>query len=183
MVCLYLDRRGWRPHGFVRDGLAALAAIEGVVPDAVLLTDDIPRIGAAQLATMIRRRRPAVTVVALGEINAPACRVLARTADAQAVLDALASRPGPAPPAERKREGLELLGTLTPQERRVLQLFVDGTPVTEIGVKLGVTVHTVRTHLQRLYAKLDCHNRTEIIGFAVRLGLVLPTGASDHADG
>jgi DNA-binding NarL/FixJ family response regulator len=180
-VRVYLSRIGWRVHEVVADGLAALAVFDRLAPDAVLITDNISRLSASQLATCVRRRQAGVTVVVLGEVKAPAAVVLPRSADAKTVLDALATPSGPAPEGESRSEGMALLGTLTRQERRVLLLSVEGLEAGEIAARLGVSAHTVRTYLQRLYTKLGCHNRAEIIGFAARVGLVArPTGNAVH---
>jgi DNA-binding CsgD family transcriptional regulator len=60
-------------------------------------------------------------------------------------------------------------GELTPAERRVVELAVDGLSNKEIAQSLVVAVPTVETHLSRAYAKLGVRSRAQL---ARRLGSV-----------
>lgn len=61
--------------------------------------------------------------------------------------------------------------TLTPQEKRILQLTAEGHSIKEIALKLGRTVSTVQTHRKALMKKLDIHKQTDLVRFAVKEGL------------
>lgn len=52
---------------------------------------------------------------------------------------------------------------LTPRERDVLTLVVDGWTNLEIASELGVTKQTVRNYVHRLYSKLCVNNRIDLI--------------------
>lgn len=52
---------------------------------------------------------------------------------------------------------------LTPREQQVLDLLIAGKLYKEIGVELGVSIDTVRSHVRKVYEKLHIHSRTEII--------------------
>jgi|GEM_PF-5310254 len=67
---------------------------------------------------------------------------------------------------------------LTPREREVLTLLVEGKSNAAIADALFISQRTVTTHLTRLYAKLEVTSRTEAISTAIRLGLVDPTSRS-----
>ena len=52
---------------------------------------------------------------------------------------------------------------LSPAERRVMVLLTSGFTREEIAEELGVTVETVKSHLQRTYGKLGVHRQIEAI--------------------
>jgi DNA-binding NarL/FixJ family response regulator len=62
---------------------------------------------------------------------------------------------------------------LTTREMEVLRLVVDGLGTADIARRLFLGESTVKTHLNRVYRKLDVANRTQAVTAAVRLGLLL----------
>jgi DNA-binding NarL/FixJ family response regulator len=62
--------------------------------------------------------------------------------------------------------------TLTPREIAVLELVARGLSNREIGAVLSTSAGTVKTHLERVYAKLGVGDRTAAALTAVRRGLV-----------
>lgn len=169
----FLDENGWSVVGVASDGLQALAAIGRQPPSAVLVIPDLPRLGPAALARQVRRRQPGITVVVLGEVQSDDAAVLPADADGRMVLAALASPPPAAGPVPRERpDGVALLRSLTSRERLILKLLAEGVGVREIAGQLDVSQHTVRTHMQNLYAKLGAHSRLDVVRFAAEHGLV-----------
>ena len=77
--------------------------------------------------------------------------------------------PRPAPPDD-------LLPTeaLTPREREVLGLVMQGLTSREISEQLVLSVRTVESHLSHLYRKTGVHNRAELVALAFRSGLAAP---------
>jgi RNA polymerase sigma factor (sigma-70 family) len=61
---------------------------------------------------------------------------------------------------------------ITERERQVLQSLADGRSNKEIAAQLGVSPNTVKTHVARLFEKLQVGRRTEAIQLARELGLV-----------
>jgi DNA-binding NarL/FixJ family response regulator len=61
---------------------------------------------------------------------------------------------------------------LSAREREVLVLLAEGRTNREIAATLSVTLATVKSHLVRIYAKLEASNRNECLGRAVSLGLL-----------
>ena len=51
--------------------------------------------------------------------------------------------------------------TVSPRQREIMLLVATGLSDKEIAARLQVSPHTVRTHLQRLYAQHGLHNRAE----------------------
>ncbi|MGH3822502.1 MAG: LuxR C-terminal-related transcriptional regulator [Pseudonocardiaceae bacterium] len=65
--------------------------------------------------------------------------------------------------AQRREGPLEVL---TPRERDVLVRFAQGCGPAEIADELGVSAHTVRTHTNKIFAKLGVHSRLEAVAVA-----------------
>lgn len=61
---------------------------------------------------------------------------------------------------------------LSPREREVLQLIAKGLSNIEAASVLHLSKATVRTHLERIYAKLDAANRVEAVTEGIRLGFI-----------
>jgi two-component system, NarL family, response regulator NreC len=61
---------------------------------------------------------------------------------------------------------------LTAREREVLKLAAGGLSSAAIAERLFISPRTVETHRARLMRKLALHNQTELILFAVRMGLL-----------
>lgn len=71
--------------------------------------------------------------------------------------------------------------TLTPRERSVVTLLVDGRTNDEIASVLGITTRTVEAHLARLFERLATGSRTELATRALREGwLEVPSNYSDR---
>jgi two-component system nitrate/nitrite response regulator NarL len=61
---------------------------------------------------------------------------------------------------------------LTPREREVLELLADGLSNRAIAVRLGISAHTVKFHVDALLDKLAARSRTQVVVKAVRQGLL-----------
>jgi DNA-binding NarL/FixJ family response regulator len=61
---------------------------------------------------------------------------------------------------------------LSGREREVLTFIAKGFTVLEIAGMLGLSAHTVGTHVKRIYRKLAVHSRAEALYEAGRLGLL-----------
>ena len=83
-----------------------------------------------------------------------------------ALHGALAGTVRPRPLDERADE------LLSAREREVLACLAQGRSNREIAATLSVTLATVKSHLVRIYAKLEAGNRNEALGRAVALGLL-----------
>ena len=66
----------------------------------------------------------------------------------------------------------EAYARLTPRERQVLKLVAEGYSNKEIANALDVAVKTVMAHRANLMDKLGIHNRSKLVRFAIRVGLV-----------
>jgi DNA-binding CsgD family transcriptional regulator/PAS domain-containing protein len=61
---------------------------------------------------------------------------------------------------------------LTPRELQILQLAALGSAAPKIAESLLISVSTVKTHMENIYAKLDVSDRTAAVATALRLGVI-----------
>lgn len=71
----------------------------------------------------------------------------------------------------------EHLRTLTDREREILVLVARGLSNDDIGAELFISPATVKTHLARIMAKLDAHDRAQLVICAYETGLIKPRSA------
>lgn len=71
-----------------------------------------------------------------------------------------------------KAERIPLIDKLSKRELDVVRCIASGLTEKEIATKLGISVHTTRTHRKRIISKLGLKNSAVLIKFAVENGLV-----------
>jgi DNA-binding NarL/FixJ family response regulator len=74
---------------------------------------------------------------------------------------------GPAAPG-----GADPYETLTDREKQVLKLVAEGLANKEVADVLGISVKTAMSHREKVMEKLGLHNRTELVRFALRRGVI-----------
>jgi DNA-binding NarL/FixJ family response regulator len=110
----------------------------------------------------------AIRVVAAGEA------LLAPSVTRRLIAE-FAKRPDPAAavPVE--------LDALTERELEILRLVAAGLSNAQIAEKLVISPLTAKTHVARILAKLDCHDRAQLVALAYESGLVTPGGGETTA--
>lgn len=167
-----LDKAGWQVAAVASDGIGAMAAVGRYEADAILIVNELSRPSPGDLARELHRQWPRLSVVVVGdptfEDSLPAYEA------SEVVLSALDM-----PPVDHVGQGdaktprwIEQLASLTPRERDTLKLLGSGLTMKQVASRLELSDHTVRTHMQKLYAKLECHSRLDIIKFATEHGIV-----------
>ena len=61
---------------------------------------------------------------------------------------------------------------LSKREREILQKVADGSTTRQVATELGISPHTVKTHLERIFEKLGANDRAQAVAIAIRQGLV-----------
>ena len=61
---------------------------------------------------------------------------------------------------------------LTPREGVVLRAVANGLRNKEVAIRLGISPATVRTHVERLLEKFECHDRTRLVAVALARGFL-----------
>lgn len=88
------------------------------------------------------------------------------------VTDRVAPVERPARSNDRRRRSGDGPRWLTPREHEVLHLVAAASTPKEIAESMGLSEHTVRTHVQNVLAKLDAHSRVDAVARARTLGLL-----------
>jgi two-component system nitrate/nitrite response regulator NarL len=190
-----LRTMGWEVVGVVRRGDDAIETARRERPDVVMLDLGLPDMGGIAVATRIMADLPEAKVVALTGRNDPNAVREAKAAGfdgfltkdiplprfPEALVAALRgevvvfNRPvvesRPVTPVDRDAE--LLASQLTPREREVLALLVEGRDNTHIARDLSVSANTVRTHVQSILTKLGVRSRLQAAAFAVRHRVIL----------
>ena len=61
---------------------------------------------------------------------------------------------------------------LSRRETEILQMVAYGSTTKEVAHDLGISPHTVKTHLERIFEKLGANDRAQAVAIAIRKGLV-----------
>ena len=96
--------------------------------------------------------------------------VAALVPDASATA-AAQGRTRPLETADGRGVGGTLPDGLTPREAEVLKLIADGLTNAEICDRLVISHATVKTHVNRVFAKIGAHDRAQAVRYAFRHGL------------
>jgi NarL family two-component system response regulator LiaR len=177
--------------GEARDGKEALLVCEKVHPDVILMDLVMPEMGGAEATRALRGKCPQVQVIALTSfqdkelvrqaLEAGAISYLLKnvTADdlAEAIRAAHSGQSTLAPEAvqvlmQAASQGPSLGHDLTPREREVLALMVEGLSNPEIAERLVVTRSTAKAHVSNILSKLCVSNRAEAVALALKRKLV-----------
>ncbi|MFE3443693.1 response regulator [Nocardia sp. NPDC059180] len=189
--------------GDAPDGKVAVAEAKRLRPDVVLMDVRMPEMNGLDAARAILAAGfdPPVRVLMLTTFDiddyvyealsigasgfllkdAPAeelVRAVRVVADGQALLAPTVTRRLIADVTSRRAvsraKPAPALAGLTPREREVLELIAKGMSNTEIAGALFVAEQTVKTHVSKVFAKLDLRDRAQAVVLAYESGLVTP---------
>jgi DNA-binding NarL/FixJ family response regulator len=181
--------------GEASDGQLALEQVQKLDPDVVLMDIAMPGLGGIEAALELRKRGARARILILSQYEdreyvrrllkaGVAGYVLKKSAGAELanairavsrgglVLDPEVARtameeanpavPGAADPYE----------ALTDREKQVLKLVAEGRSNKEVADVLGISVKTAMSHREHVMEKLGVHNRTELVRFAIKRGVI-----------
>lgn len=179
--------------GEATSGEEALRICEQVQPDVILMDLIMPEMGGAEATRHILKRCPRVQVIALTSfqekelvreaLQAGAISYLLKNVSADdlaaAIREAHAGRSTLAPEAIQaliqesgqqpvQRQALPDAFDLTPREREVLALMVEGLNNPQIAERLVVSRSTAKAHVSNILSKLGVSNRAEAIAMALQ---------------
>ncbi len=186
--------------GMAADGEEALALVDALAPDVVLMDLRMPRCdGVEATRRLLARGSPAKVLVlttyaddrsVVAALRAGARGFLTKDAGPEEILQALmavargaaAIDPavqhhlvnaiaGVAPAEELPAVPPALPDGLTAREGEVLALIAEGLSNGEIAARLVVSEATVKTHVNHLFLKTGVRDRAQAVAYAYRHGL------------
>jgi len=180
--------------GEAEDGNQAIAMCRDLRPDVILMDIVMPEVSGIEAIRSIHADNPAVSIITLTSfpdqqlikqaLGAGALGFLYKDVSVdelvnairqvhigQAVLDAdalnvLMSRTGSSQKSEGQKDYADI--KLSPREKDVLRLLVDGKSTKQMAASLHIQPSTVKQALSSLYQKLGVNNRTRAVSIALR---------------
>ena len=187
---------GARIVGEASDGLEALQLVERLQPDILIVDLMMPGLTGLEVARRVRQRAPRVRVVVLSmhaaesyvraALHAGATGYVLKESPAaevvQAVRAAAAGRRFLSPAlSERLIDAYiqqssattdDPYDLLTDRAREVLYLAALGHTAPEIAARLVLSVRTVENYRAGVLRKLDLHNQTDLVRYAIKRGII-----------
>jgi DNA-binding NarL/FixJ family response regulator len=176
--------------GVYPNPVGAIDHARTTVPDIIVLDDTASQLDVARLISLLRGTQADVRIIVLTmALNTPALATYVRagavgciTMD-QTLAELIESlrHVGSGRVLFEADQLVSLLSTprntragstLAPRELQVLQVLATGKTTEEAAAELGISVHTLRTHLKKCMTKMDVRSKLEAIILALRAGLI-----------
>ncbi|MBP8253153.1 MAG: response regulator transcription factor [Herpetosiphon sp.] len=182
----------FRVIGTANDGVEAIDLVDALHPDVVVLDIAMPNLNGLAAARDIRSHSPQTKIVFLSmheneEYLKEALRsgaegyVLKRAAATDLVTAIRAVQRGEKYLDPNLRRSNRLgeqhrgrIADLTERELEVLKLVAEGMTNRQIAAQLVISVKTVQSHRTNIMEKLDLHDRTDLVKYAIRRGMIEP---------
>jgi DNA-binding NarL/FixJ family response regulator len=171
------------------NGAEAVAICRSLAPDVVLMDLEMPVMDGIEATRRIVAEAPGTAVLVLtsfsdrqritGALDAGAIGYLLKDASADEVVRGvrIAAEGGSPLDPQAARSLLEAksapdpLAGISPREREVLALLLDGMPNKLIARRLGISEKTVKSHLTSIFRRIGVNDRVQAILWIERKGL------------
>ena len=167
-------------------GAEALALVEGLAPDVLVLDLHLPDVGGVEVARRVRAARPATAILVLSSyedagyvralLQLGARGYLGKAATGEEIVAAVraAARGEATILSEAARAALGTGGArLSARELEVLGLIAAGRRNAAIAATLSIAESTVEYHVRHIFSKLGAWSRTEALRKAREEGLIV----------
>jgi len=177
--------------GEAASGEVALALVNQLHPDVVLMDIRLPGMNGVEVTRAITRDHPDVRVLMVsaydedvyvrGALEAGAAGYLRKTAPGKELVEAVRAVAGGATVLQSGLTARLLISSrqpeqgpiaLTERELSVLRLLAEGLHNRELAARLGISPRTVERHCASVYAKLGVGSRTEAVVLAISTKLL-----------
>lgn len=186
--------------GEASDGREAIEQARRLKPDVILMDIAMPGLGGLEAALELKREASKARILVLTQyddleyvrrflkigiagyllkrmLGSELPSAIRSAARGGLVLDPqVAAEAIQAPPEERAGEAEDLYDLLTDREKQVLRLVALGHSNKEVADDLGISVKTAMSHREHLMEKLNLRNRTDLIKFAIKKGVIRVEG-------
>jgi DNA-binding NarL/FixJ family response regulator len=175
--------------GTAANGAEAVELCRAIAPDVVLMDLEMPVLDGIDATRAILAELPATVVLVLtsfsdrrritGALEAGAVGYLLKDASADEVVRGIRTAAGGGSPLDPRaaRSLLEAqnapdpLAGISPREREVLVLLLDGLPNKLIARRLGISEKTVKSHLTSIFRAIGVTDRVQTVLWVERQGL------------
>jgi DNA-binding NarL/FixJ family response regulator len=180
--------------GEATDGREAIDQCLRLKPDIVLMDIAMPGLGGLEATLELKRQAPRTRVLVLTQYeNQEYVHRFLKAGISGYLLKGMLGSELPAAIRSAARGGLVLdpkvameeygggqareavddpYELLTDREKQVLRLVAQGQSNKEIAQTLGTSVKTAMSHREHVMEKLNLHNRTDLIKFAIKKGVI-----------
>lgn len=190
LVAVLEDAQDFQVAGLAGSADEALASVETVRPDVVLLDLEMPGLDGVEAIPLFVASAPHPRVIVLtaydteervlGAIRAGASGYLLKGAAASEIAHAIRAvseggsylTPRVAARVVAQVSAPRRSGVLSGRERQVLRLVAQGLPNKQIARQLAITERTVKFHMTSIFNKLGAENRAQAIAVAAQRGLL-----------
>jgi len=181
--------------GEASNGTEAIAQVAKLDPDVLLMDIAMPGLGGIEAALELKKegRRTRILILSQYEDREYVRRllkagvsgyVLKKSAGAELanavravhrgglVLDPEVARTAMEEANPATPGAADPYDALTDREKQVLKLVAEGKSNKEVAEVLGISVKTAMSHREHVMEKLGVHNRTELVRFAIKRGVI-----------
>ena len=194
---LALDQEeGIQVIGEASDGFGAVEKIRHNPPDLALIDVDMPGMSGIRAIRILRKSLPRMKILVLSTYDddkyvqesmqagadgyllkcvdiGELVKIIRSVCDGKQVVSPFLVNLTMEPEPDEIEEGPVECVLLTPREQEILKAIIDGRSNKEISGDFFISIETVKSHVKRIYQKLQVKSRVEAAMAAVKKNLLV----------